>query len=550
MRRKNIESIIIYFLNILVVFFIGIGVLPIEANLFLAGILVFYFLFAPLVRCIYLFICLIPLFIALPITENFDSMSIWRILLVILFLRSLFTPYDLKTLWSKGIKWSLQIALEKIKEEIKLSIFILVLIFLLIGAISIIFAPFPIAGIKKLLYFINIFMLYFVIKWNIVSKSRFLKVLKSIVFCSGVITFIGFFQFILVFFIPLYTFWQFWAKNIIPIFYGKALSSLLSYSNTWFSYYKNALPTLRMFSVFPDSHSFGLFLILSIPALLTLIFYYENFHRKTLIIYNLLFAITLLGIILSGSRGIWISVLVPLSISLICANFSRISRMILKAKINISVIRAKLANINKTKIPKMLLASFLIFLFLFPVSSLLLSLSQRTQGSSLDSSSDLVFERAKTITDFSEISAKSRLEILSLTISSILKHPLLGVGLGNYPIVLKEDISAAKKGASAHNLYLDICAEMGIFALFVLIFIFYLILKKLWTIYKENSNTIYGIFAISFMFYFIWVLSYNLFDVVLLNDKVFLLFVAILGLVYSYRKQPERVSPLRYSSKG
>ena len=539
MRRKNIESIIIYFLNILVVFFIGIGVLPIEANLFLAGILVFYFLFAPLVRCIYLFICLIPLFIALPITENFDSMSIWRILLVILFLRSLFAPYNLKTLWNKGIKWSLQIALEKIKEEIKLSIFILVLIFLLIGAISIIFAPFPIAGIKKLLYFINIFMLYFVIKWNIVSKSRFLKVLKSIVFCSGVITFIGFFQFILVFFIPLYTFWQFWAKNIIPIFYGKALSSLLSYSNTWFSYYKNALPTLRMFSVFPDSHSFGLFLILSIPALLTLIFYYENSHRKTLIIYNLLLAITLLGIILSGSRGIWISVLVPLLISLIYANFPRISRMILKAKINISVIRAKLANISETKIPKMLLASFLIFLFLFPVSSLLLSLSQRTQGSSLDSSSDLVFERAKTITDFSEISAKSRLEILSLTISSILKHPLLGVGLGNYPIVLKEDISAAKKGASAHNLYLDICAEMGIFALFVLIFIFYLILKKLWTIYKENSNTIYGIFAISFMFYFIWVLSYNLFDVVLLNDKVFLLFVAILGLVYSYKAQPK-----------
>jgi len=550
MRRKNIECIIIYLLNILVVFFIGIGVLPIDANLFLAGILVFYFLFAPLIRCVYLFICLIPLFIALPITENFDCMSIWRILLVILFLRSLFTSYHghQAVVRGKAMVLGLRIALEKIRKEIKSPIFISVLIFLFIGVISIIFASFPIAGVKKLLYFINAFMLYFVIKWNIILKSRFLNVLKSIVFCSGIITFIGFSQFISVFFIPLYTFWQFWAKNIIPIFYGKALSSLLSYSNTWFSYYRNASPTLRIFSVFPDSHSFGLFLILSIPALISLMSYYKNSGRKKLIIYNLSLAITLLGIILSGSRGIWISVLVPLTISLVCANSSLISRIVSWLRINVSVIRAKLANINEIKPPRILLASFIIFLLLFPVSSLLLSLSQKAQGRSLDSSPDLVFERARTITDFSEISAKSRLEILSSTIDSILKHPLLGVGLGNYPVVLKEDISAAKKGASAHNLYLDICAEMGIFALFVLIFIFYLILKKLWTIYKENSNTLYGIFAISFMFYFIWVLVYNLFDVVLLNDKVFLLFVIILGLVDSYNWKENEYNKLTIDS--
>ena len=164
-------------------------------------------------------------------------------------------------------------------------------------------------------------------------------------------------------------------------------------------------------------------------------------------------SLTLLGIILSGSRGIWISVLVPLTISLICANSSLISRIVSWLRINVGVIRAKLANINEIKPPRILLASFIIFLLLFPVSSLLLSLSQKAQGRSLDSSSDLVFERAKTITDFSEISAKSRLEILSSTIDSVLKHPLFGVGLGNYPVVLKEDISAAKKGASAHNLY-------------------------------------------------------------------------------------------------
>ena len=131
MRRKNIEGIIIYLLNILVVFFIGIGVLPVEANLFLAGILVFYFLFAPLVRCIYLFVCLIPLFIALPITENFDCMSIWRILLIILFLRSLFTPHHgyQGMARDKAMIQSLRIALEKIRKEIKSPIFISCLLY-------------------------------------------------------------------------------------------------------------------------------------------------------------------------------------------------------------------------------------------------------------------------------------------------------------------------------------------------------------------------------------------------------------------------------------
>ena len=62
------------------------NVLPVEASLFLTGLLIFYFIFSPIEDSLWVFIASIPLFVALPITENFDSMANWRILLAIMFL--------------------------------------------------------------------------------------------------------------------------------------------------------------------------------------------------------------------------------------------------------------------------------------------------------------------------------------------------------------------------------------------------------------------------------------------------------------------------------
>mgnify|MGYP001560172446 CR=1 FL=1 len=139
----------------------------------------------------------------------------------------------------------------------------------------------------------------------------------------------------------------------------------------------------------------------------------------------------------------------------------------------------------------------------------------------------MAFKRAKSIADLEELSVKSRLGIWKSSFESILQHPLLGVGIGNYPVVLNEDISAAKKGASAHNLYLDIASEMGLLGLAAFLLIILSIFKK---IRKEIiSNKLY---AICFLFFFIWILIYNLFDVVLLNDKVLLSFMITAGLLY------------------
>jgi len=111
----------------------------------------------------------------------------------------------------------------------------------------------------------------------------------------------------------------------------------------------------------------------------------------------------------------------------------------------------------------------------------------------------------------------------------------LGVGLGNYVEVLDEDVLAAKKGASAHNLYLDFAAEIGVAGALFLIVIFILILKRSWEVFRRAKEDYFKFFGLVFGLYFVWILGYSFFDVVLLNDKVLLLFAAMVGSLYGIK---------------
>jgi len=214
-----------------------------------------------------------------------------------------------------------------------------------------------------------------------------------------------------------------------------------------------------------------------------------------------------------------------------------------------------------------------LFFVLFPFSSFVIEQAQIAEWKRLNNGGDitsmLLFKRLKSIIDLDELSNKSRIEIWKDTLKSIEKHPVLGVGIGNFPSVLGKNISAAKKGASAHNLFLDIFSEMGIFGLMAFLGIFYQIAKRSSAVFSGNagssenygreicphtqnenleshearngqSNThkdvgVYKIFALSFAIYLSWILGYALFDVVLFNDKVLMLFTIALGLLYGIK---------------
>ncbi|MBU2472570.1 O-antigen ligase family protein [Patescibacteria group bacterium] len=506
MNPKNLTVLIF---EIIFIFLMIFNIFPREAGLFITGLMIFYFIFSPIEDSLWVFIASIPLFVALPITENLDTLANWRILIIVLFLVLIKTITD---------KWKLKENLKHYQWEYLIGIFLLIAGLSLFPAVNIWI------GIKKIIFLINAFLLYIIIR-NLIDKKKekeraIQKIISAIKVAIGLVLGIGFVQFFSVFFITLSNFWLFWDRHIINVFYGEFLSNLLLHSNTWFSYYASLPATLRMFSVFPDSHSFAFFCILSLPFFLTIIFLNSEKNKKKIIISYILLIFCLLAIIFSGSRGAWVSALGSLLIFLF-------------------IIFLYKSNKSCKKQMSLIIGCLIIFFLLFPIASRILLFSQQIQlDRPLDLENISLFERARSIIDFDEISVKSRLEIWRRTVNSIIIHPVLGVGIGNYPVVLNEKMSSAKKGSSAHSLYLDVAAEMGVFALIILLVVFWQILKRSWFIFqekKEINNRFFQVWSGFFMLALVWILGYSLFDVVLFNDKILLFFIANLSLLYINR---------------
>ena len=490
---------IIFALEILVVFLAAAGLIPHEAILFWTGLAVFYLIFSPPKDGLLLVLASIPLFAALPMSDSFDTLANWRILTAILFLKVFLKKESLKEIKSYLKDWR--------QPEI-----LLLSLFFLLAFTSIFAASFKILVLKKLAFLVNAFLLFLIVKKLARPKEFVLKIWQSLAVGGGIVILAAASQFLTVIFVPLFSFWQFWAAKVISAFYGADLAHLLSYANTWFAYYSSSPPTLRLFSVFPDSHSFAMFNLLMMPIFLSLALFFKN-ERKKKIFFWILASLALLSVAFSGSRGAWLNVVPALVVIFY-------------------LLRRKIEYFLTSKAAWTLILFLALFIFSTAYSPIFYQFQAWQKGEGFSANFSF-FERAKSISDTEELSNKGRLQIWRASIKSVKEKPFLGVGLGNYVKVLDEDVSAAKKGASAHNLYLDFAAEIGVFGAFVLIGIFALILKKSREVFLNSREQYFKFFGLIFGLYFVWVLGYSFFDVVLLNDKVLLLFLAGVGALYS-----------------
>ena len=97
---KNISLVLVEGVAILLMV---LRVLPREASLVITGLLIFYFIFSSLEDSLWVFIASTPLFVALPITAQFDSVANWRLLLSVIFLVYMFKQmpnFSWSSLWS------------------------------------------------------------------------------------------------------------------------------------------------------------------------------------------------------------------------------------------------------------------------------------------------------------------------------------------------------------------------------------------------------------------------------------------------------------------
>ena len=231
-----------------------------------------------------LLIIYLPFQIALNPMPGFDLASI-RVFIILLFL-ILVIRKDFKSLLSKNL------------QKIGL------LFFLILSSISLIGTENVFWGFRKILFFLSIFPLYFLIVALVDNWAKIKKVVLALVITSGLIALIGLIQFFAQFIFSLDKVYNFWAVNITPVFSGFSLGTMILAYPSWLVNV-GGITIMRAFSFFSDPHMFSFYLGLTLPLVVVLLL--KGYRKKLLIvIYPLLF----IALLLTFTRGAYLAIII------------------------------------------------------------------------------------------------------------------------------------------------------------------------------------------------------------------------------------------------
>jgi O-antigen ligase len=270
-------------------------------------------------------------------------------------------------------------------------------------------------SVRKLLFLFSVFPLYFVVADSVSSKEKMLKVLKYLVWSGFAVAILGIIQFTAQFMFGLNATYRFWAMHISPLFLGENVTQAVLKNPSWLVNISGST-YLRAIATFPDPHMLSFFLGMLMPLALGLFWKLKN--KTYLVVFFVLLSADLLTFSRGGYLGLFAGGLIGLLLLL--------GRMKKGHKVGVIV--------------------FTIFL-----GSLLLIPGP-------------ISERFFSSFNWKEGSNRGRIETWKKASAVILNHPLLGVGIGNYPL----EISATadyRDPIYAHSNYLDVAAETGLFNL-------------------------------------------------------------------------------------
>jgi O-antigen ligase len=494
------------------------GVLPRAVVPYWTAVLAVYLLAIPLEDSTAFFVRSIPFFIAIPLTANFDSLNMWRIFSGLIFLKWLLRKESLNKIWSV-----LSLAVMHHREfHKKYKVTTALLSLLILAMLSAIWAPNHTLAVKRIIYFVNLSLIGVVI-YDLIGKNQDFgqRLIKNIAIPTIIVAVIGIIQLISTYYMDIFQFVDFWNGIVERNLFGNAWAAASLKANTWFAYFGDQL-SLRMFSIFPDSHSFPIFLLLGLPAVMAIALKRVierakgslramlGIRASMLVVFV---PVIFLAMILTGTRGIWAAGGVITILAVIFIYWHR--KKTGEHWATFKYVSSYLA----------------IFFLLFGLAYYIVA-SNQFEVSKSDSA--LFAKRVRSLIDISETSNARRIQIWKDSARSIIKHPLLGVGIGNFPVVVGEDLIRAKAGSSAHNLYLHIAAEMGLPALITALWFLWLLVRKVY--HNFLLATRYSLLAIYFasaLIFIPWILIYSLTDVAITDERAFLLFVTMAAIIFA-----------------
>ncbi len=368
----------------------------------------------------------------------------------------------------------------------------LILSFLFINTFSLFFAENIIWALRKLLFFLSIFPLYFIISDLLrQNKYLFLKLINFALIGGFISALIGIIQFGAQFVWGITPTYIFWTKIITP-FLGNSFSAEVFRYPSWLVNI-GGHTFLRAIAFFPDPHMYSFYL--GILSLISLGMFFNHKKRKHFLpknfsanFYLFTFLILLFADLLTFSRGGYLGLLCGLSFFLLII-FLNNSK-----------------NINP-------LTTLLTFSFLFAIIFL------------FTFSNNIITQRFFSTFNPSEGSNSGRLEIWRQSLNIIREYPIMGVGLGNYSLTVKPSTSY-REPIYAHNTFLDIASESGIPNALIWLFLLLVAFTKFYNIYKRKNDFLFLGLASSLVVFTI----HSLFETPLFSVQVSVLIILIFAL--------------------
>src|SRR3989344_4953418 len=312
--KVNLNVNTMFFCHIAIFFLLIAGILPRTVVPYWTLALTAYVLLASLEDSTAFFVRSIPFFIAIPITGGFDSLNMWRILSCLIFIK-----------WFLGLsrvafKYDRILKLQIVWRNHKATILLLgILILAILSATQ---ADSTVLAVKRIVYFINLSLIGVII-YDLVKKNQDFsqRLIKNIAIPTIIVALIGILQQISTYYMDIFQFVDFWGGVVQRNLFGNAWADTAIRANTWFAYFGDQL-SLRMFSIFPDSHSFPIFLLLGLPAVMAIalkkVFHqgppsvpraalgsFGSLLRTRASMFVVFIPAIFLALILTGTRGIW-----------------------------------------------------------------------------------------------------------------------------------------------------------------------------------------------------------------------------------------------------
>ncbi len=495
----------------LLVSFYNLSVLFIIASILFAAISFRYFN-----QVLYLLILYIPFQIALNITPGIDLAS-GRVLILYLF-----AVWIIKSLAEK--KFIIRLNPQTL----------LILLFLSIACFSIFGAWDAERAFRKILVFLSIFPLYFVITsitreggirecrlrleryFNKFPPRRSLssedcgekardslessnerlqrsvgKILNVLLISGFILSLIGIIQFALQFIIGINPIIDFWSKIIAPIFYGNTFGAEVVSNPSWLVNVGGAT-AMRAISLFPDPHMFSFYLGLLIPIVLAGIIN-KNINNINFILFNsrllhLIFITMLLAELLTFSRGGYLGLIAGIG--------------------TVIILSWRYISFHKKIILGFFAGVFVLFMLFGNQSIVNRFLSSFNPGEGSNT------ERMKNWSQGREVFSD---------------NVLTGAGIGNYSIYLYPTADY-RAPIYAHNLYLDIGAEMGIFALIAWLALIFITIYQLFKLSRSANDNSARSISLGLIGSFVWFSVHGFFDTPIYSPAILAMFMIILSL--------------------